>query len=74
MTKEIKLYSKTICGTCLFVKNQFNTKEIEFTEINMDVDLESREKIASMGYKDAPVMELDGKFYNPGEIMEFLEG
>lgn len=72
--KEITLYSKTVCGTCLFVKNQLGLKGITYVEKNMDTDDVAKQKILDAGIMSAPVLEVDGELLVKGEIMEFLEG
>lgn len=74
MNKEITLYTRTICGTCMFIKNQLNMKEIEFTEVNIDKQPDKAEPLRQAGLMSAPVMEVDGQFYVGGEIMGYLEG
>lgn len=72
--KEITLYSKTICGQCMFVKSQLKGKNITYVEKNMDTDEVAKQKILDAGIMSAPVLEVDGDLLVKGEIMEFLEG
>lgn len=74
MTKEIKLYSKTICGKCMFVKSQLVGKGIEYKEINLDHDEKEAVKLRDMGLMTAPVLQVDDEYLVSGKIMEFLEG
>ena len=70
----MKLYTKTVCGKCLFVKSQLQSKGFEYKEVNLDHDEKAKQKVLDAGFMTAPVLEVDGKMLTNGEIMEFLEG
>ena len=70
----MKLYTKTICGKCMFVKSMINGLGVDCEFINMDENEEARQLVLAAGLMTAPVLEIDGELIgHEGEIMERLQ-
>ena len=50
------VYSKNNCAECVKVKNQLKTWNIEFKEVNIDIEMEARNWIVDQGHRSAPVL------------------
>ena len=59
----MKLYTKTVCPKCMFIKNEIERLKLDVELINMDKVPEARELVLSKGIMAAPVLELKGEFY-----------
>lgn len=62
----ITVYSKNNCPFCDKAKYLLKTKNIDFTEIKIDEDLEAREWLLEQGHRTAPQLYLDGKLFVEG--------
>lgn len=60
---KIKLYTKNVCGKCLWVKSELKEKGLAAEEINMDQDEAARNFIAEQGFMAAPILEVDGELF-----------
>ena len=50
------VYSKNNCAECVKVKNQLKNWNIEFQEVNIDIEMEARNWIVDQGHRSAPVL------------------
>ncbi|MFO1446058.1 glutaredoxin [Bacillus sp. Bva_UNVM-123] len=66
----MKLYTKTICPKCLWVKSELQRVGIEADIINIDLDEQAKQTIMEAGFLTVPVLEFEGKFY--GDIKEVI--
>lgn len=64
----INLYS-TNCPKCNVLKKKLDAENIEY---NLLTDDESIQKLRSMGYMSAPMLEIDDKFYTFEEAVELI--
>lgn len=73
----ITVYSQPNCPHCDRVKNQLESLELDYTEINVRRDAKALDKITQdWGYSQVPVVEYDGDtILNPYpiELEDFLE-
>ncbi len=66
----MKLYTKTICPKCLWVKSELQNAGIQADIINIDHDEQAKQKIIEAGFFSVPVLELDGKWIS--DVKEML--
>lgn len=70
----MKLYTKTICPRCMWIKSELQRREIQAEIINIDHDEQARERLIAEGLMGVPVMETDGRWISdPEEMMQQLE-
>lgn len=77
-TLKVTLYSKTVCNQCTITARLLRERNVEFTTINVEHDAEALERVTALGYKQAPVVVIDGPFgdiehwsgLNPGKVNE----
>ena len=67
METKIVLYSTNTCSRCKIVKQILNIHNVKYTEIT-DVDI-MKEK----GFNEAPIMEINDKTLDYGDIVEWLK-
>lgn len=58
----MKLYTKTICPKCLWVKSELQSAGLEAEIINIDHDEQAKQKIIEAGLLSVPVLEVNGAF------------
>jgi glutaredoxin len=69
----MKLYTKTVCPKCMWIKSELQRSGLEANIVNIDHDEESRERLIEAGLMSVPVLEVDGKFIvDPEEMMQQL--
>jgi len=61
----IKLYT-THCPKCRVIEKKLAQKNIEYTEIT------DQEEMVKLGFKSAPILEVDGKAYNFGDANRWI--
>lgn len=66
----MKLYTKTICPKCLWVKSELQRAGIEADIINIDLDEKAKQTIIEEGFFSVPVLEFNGKFF--GDVKEVI--
>lgn len=65
---DITVYSTTGCSRCQMIKAFLQNKNIPFTE-----KLDETEFMLEHGFRSAPVVEIDGKFYtDPLEVIQLF--
>ena len=62
----LTIYSKNNCPFCVMAKNYLESKNINFREINIELDPESREFIQRQGLRTVPQIFMDGKIFVEG--------
>ena len=62
----LTVYSKNNCPFCVMAKNYLQSKNINFREINIEQDPESREFIQRQGLRTVPQIFMDGKIFVDG--------
>ena len=58
----MKLYTKTICPKCLWVKSELSQVGLEAEFINIDHNQEAMSKIIAAGFSSVPILEVNGEF------------
>lgn len=60
---EVIVFSKNFCGQCRMVKNFLNKHEVDFTEINVDEEVNSKyiDILKIEGIRQLPVTLINGK-------------
>ncbi len=66
----MKLYTKTVCPKCLWVKSELQQAGLEAEIINIDHDEQAKQTIMEAGFLSVPVLEYNGKFY--GDVQEVI--
>ena len=66
----MKLYTKTICPKCLWVKSELQQAGLEVEVINIDHDEQAKETILNAGFLTVPVLEVEGQFI--GDVKEIV--
>ncbi len=71
---QIELYSINNCGYCEAAKSLLKSKNLEFTEININDDAQKRmELVEKTHHRTMPQIFIDGKFIGGyTELKEFL--
>lgn len=59
----MKLYTKTICPKCLWVKAELKQKNIDVTEINIEHDDEACAFLQSEGVLAVPALQVGDTLY-----------
>ncbi len=74
----IKVYSTESCPWCVKTKQYLKIKGIEYTEINVEKDVEGREEMVKLsGQTGVPVINIDGTIivgFDKPAIDKGLEG
>ncbi|MDM5332186.1 glutaredoxin [Ureibacillus composti] len=66
----MKLYTKTICPKCLWVKSELQRAGIDAEVINIDHNEQARQAIVDAGFLSVPVLEKNGQFV--GDVKEIV--
>lgn len=66
----MKLYTKTVCPKCMWVKSELQQARIDFDMINIDEDEEAKNLLISQGILSVPVIEVNGKWVS--DVQEIL--
>ena len=66
----MKLYTKTICPKCMWVKAELQNAGIEVEMINIDHNEEAKQTILAKGFLSVPVFEINGEFI--GDVKEII--
>jgi glutaredoxin len=65
----MKLYTKTVCPRCLWIKSEAQRSGKQVDIVNIDHDEAARERLVQAGIKSVPVLEADGRFWTDTEDM-----
>ncbi|MFJ7953905.1 glutaredoxin family protein [Lysinibacillus sp. NPDC096418] len=66
----MKLYTKTICPKCLWVKSELKRAGLEAEIVNIDHDEQAKQTIIEAGFLSVPVLEVKGTFI--GDVKEIV--
>lgn len=66
----MKLYTKTICPKCMWVKSELQRAGLEVEVVNIDHDEQAKTKIIDAGFLTVPVFEYDGELL--GDVQEIV--
>lgn len=70
----MKLYTRTVCPKCLWIKSEIERSGAKVTIVNIDHDEEARERLIQYGIKGVPVMEVEGThIVDPIEMVRRME-
>lgn len=70
----MKLYTKTVCPRCIWIKSELERSNYEVEIINIDHNEDARERLAEAGVMSVPVLEVDGSFvFDTTEMMKVVE-
>jgi len=70
----MKLYTRTVCPRCLWIKSELARAGIEAEVVNIERDEEARERLLEAGIKSVPALEIEGRLLaDPAEMMEAVE-
>jgi glutaredoxin 3 len=70
----MKLYTKTVCPKCLWIKSEIQRSAMEADIVNIDRDEEARERLIEAGILSVPVLEVNGRWIvDPEEMLRQLE-
>jgi glutaredoxin len=73
-TKKMKLYTRTVCPKCMWIKSELQRAEVEVEIINVDHDAEAFERLVAAGAMSVPVLEVEGEFiFDTNEMVKQLE-
>lgn len=70
----IKVYTKNNCMACKMTKNWFKNNEVNYTEFNVEEDLEAFNKLVEMNLRTLPVVFKDGELIAMGFQPQNLKG
>jgi len=71
----MKLYTRTVCPKCIWIKSEARRSGKEVEIVNIDHDEAARERLISAGIKTVPALEADGEFWtSTEEMLERLGG
>lgn len=66
----MKLYTKTICPKCFWVKSELQRAGLEVDVINIEQNEHAKKTILNAGFLSVPVLELEGQFI--GDVKEIV--
>ena len=66
----MKLYTKTICPKCMWVKSELQRAGLEVEVVNIDVDELAKQTIVDAGFLSVPVFEFEGQLI--GDVQEIV--
>ena len=66
----MKLYTKTICPKCLWVKSELQRAGLEVEIVNIDHHEQAKQTIIDAGFLSVPVLEFNEKFI--GDVKEIV--
>lgn len=56
--RKIKVYSKSMCAPCNMTKRTLTRNNVDFEEINIEMNEDAMSYVKSKGHKAAPVVEV----------------
>lgn len=70
----MKLYTKTVCPKCMWIKSELQRAGLEVDIINVDHDEQAFERLVALGAASVPVMEVEGELiFDTNEMLEQIE-
>ncbi len=68
----ITIYSKSQCPNCETAKNLLKSKNIDFVEVRVDLDPESRQFLIGQGHRAVPQFYREDELVLPGGYHELV--
>ena len=59
----LKLYTKTICPKCLWVKSELSESKLPVEIINLDHSEEAMKYVQGAGFSSVPLLESNGEWF-----------
>lgn len=59
----LTVYSRTVCPYCANTKNFLQSKNINFTEIDIEQDSDAREFMQGQGHRTVPQIYMNGRLF-----------
>lgn len=70
----MKLYTKTVCPKCIWIKSEAQRAGREVEVMNIDRDEAARERLVLAGISSVPALEADGRFIlDPAEMAALMK-
>ncbi|MEF3313534.1 glutaredoxin [Paenibacillus sp. GYB004] len=70
----MKLYTKTVCPKCMWIKSEIARSGLAVEIVNIDHDEDARERLLEAGVTSLPVMEAGGEFiFDTSEMVKLME-
>lgn len=70
----MKLYTRTVCPKCMWIKSELQRAGAEVEIINVDHDEKAFERLVEAGARAVPVLEVNGAFiFDTNEMVQVLE-
>ncbi|HWL11937.1 MAG TPA: glutaredoxin [Ureibacillus sp.] len=66
----MKLYTKTICPKCMWIKSELQKAGIVVEEFNIDQNQQAKQFLISAGFLTVPVLEFEGQLI--GDVKAIL--
>lgn len=70
--QSVIVYGKSVCPNCDATKQLLESKNIEFTYIDLEQDMTSFFKFRGLGIREVPVIEVDGELVNMADLRKLL--
>lgn len=67
----MKLYTKTVCPKCLYVKSELAQAGIEAEIVNLDHNQEAMQKVTEAGFSSVPILQINEELI--GNVPAILE-
>lgn len=65
----MKLYTRTVCPRCLWIKSEARRSGKDVEIVNIDHDEAARERLIAAGILSVPALEADGMFWTDADAM-----
>ncbi|RHW35001.1 glutaredoxin [Lysinibacillus yapensis] len=66
----MKLYTKTICPKCMWVKSELQRAGLQVDVVNIEHDEQAKQKVLDAGFLSVPVFEFEGQLI--GDVNEII--
>lgn len=66
----MKLYTKTICPKCMWIKSELQKAGIVVEEFNIDQNQQAKQFLINAGFLTVPVLEFEGQLI--GDVKAIL--
>lgn len=70
--QNVIVYGKSVCPNCDQAKQLLESKNIEFTYVDLEQDMTSFFKFRDLGIREVPVIEVDGELVNLADLRKLL--
>ena len=70
----LKLYTKTICPKCLWVKSELDQTNLQVELINIDHSTQGMQEMIAAGFSAVPILQANGEWFSSvPEIIAHIE-